>query len=373
MITYKTYLSVITLACSFACAPHSTSVVEKAANTSAVNALVASSRVIEQPTSLRHPASFEYVQLLDRNRWLIADFDHVWRTEDGGQTWRQVYSVRNRTNLAQHIKGLSFVDARTGYLIVDQQVMRSDDGGNNWYEVGQLDEAVSAQSCYFVDELHGWCVGVAWLDGYLTNPKIPQYEGAVFATKDGGRTWKRQQATLPSGYFPDGSRWILRDVYFSDRNTGWVVGEGMIFWTTDGGKTWRLADAKKLDYKHIRFLDDEYGWATQREGEEFAITNDGGRRWNVSAGLPGFGAQSPYIVFLTPRYGFATLVSLYETKNQGRKWSRRTTGSIDRTQPLQYIERAMDGTLIALGLNERGVTTLVSTDDGMTWQPTNVG
>jgi len=308
----------------------------------------------------------DYVQLLDRQHWLIADSDRVWRTENGGQTWTLSYSVTSDTVRGQHVRGLCFIDDKTGFLIINQQVLRTDNAGISWDEVGQLN--FDAESCYFTDELHGWAAGRTWQGDFIVEPKAPQYVGAIFQTKDGGRTWQQQQTALPQGHFEDGVRWYLSDLFFSDQRTGWAVGFGVIFWTIDGGDSWHLADAVKGQYKHVQFLDRQFGWVTEREGKEVSITNDGGKHWKSLKGPPAYGSLATNAVFLTPQHGFATLVRLYETRDAGRSWEWRS-GSNKTGEGYDYLGRARDGTLVALGLNNGSVRSLVSTDNGATWQP----
>jgi TonB family protein len=312
------------------------------------------------------PTSFEHVQLLNRNNWLVADFNHVWRTENGGYAWTTSYGVKPDAGEGKHIGGLSFIDTKTGFLIVDRQLLRTDDSGVNWNKVAELH--FGAESCYFVDAQHGWAVGSVLQEGYIDNPKVSMYVGGIFATKNGGRTWEQQRIDLPQRYFEDGTRWYLSDVFFADQMTGWAVGFGIILWTADGGEDWHVADAEKGRYKRVRFLDEQFGWATQRQSEEVSVTTDGGRRWKLLDGLPSYGSWSTTAVFVTRKQGFATLLSLYETKDGGRSW-KQISGSSEISKPAyDYVGRAQDGTLVALGLNGETVASLVSPDNGATWQ-----
>jgi len=216
--------------------------------------------------------------------------------------------------------------------------------------------------------LQGWAVGSATLEGFTRNTKIPQHIGVVFKTNDSGRTWRQQKIDLPAGYFEEGTRWYLSDVYFSDQRTGWAVGFAVIFWTADGGESWHVADAWKGQYQRVRFLDKDFGWATQREGAEFSITADGGKHWTLLDGAPAYGAWPTSALFITRDHGFSSLVRLYETKDGGRSWKLRTPGE-KTTKGYTYLDRAQDGTLVALGLNDGTIAASISTDDGATWQP----
>jgi photosystem II stability/assembly factor-like uncharacterized protein len=245
------------------------------------------------------PTAIAYAQIINRVNWFIADFTHLWRTVDEGQTWVQIYSLATNLTAGKHINGLNFIDNQVGFLIVDRQVLRTTDGGISWNELSKLN--FGAQSVYFVDAQRGWVAGSIWREEYMNDPKASMYVGVIFATRDGGQTWEQQRTDLPEGYFDAGVRWYLSDVFFDDQQTGWTVGFGVTFWTVDGGKNWHVADAWKGQYQHVRFLDKAFGWATQREGAEFSVTADGGKHWRLLDGPPAFGSWATGVVFITPR------------------------------------------------------------------------
>ncbi len=244
-------------------------------------------KAIELP-SKSGPKSFECVQFLDLDHWLIADFDQVWRSEDGGRTWMLSYGVNTDGRTGKHIGGISFINYATGFLIIDESLLRTDDGGKSWNKARDL--GFGAHNCFFFDDSHGWAVGSEWQEGYRDNPAVSMYAGRIWATKDGGQTWRRQRVDLPPGYFEGGTRWSLDDVLFNDLRTGWAVGDGVILWTVDGGEQWYVAEAEKFQYAQVRFVDGQFGWATQRNTEEFSITTDGGRKWKLLNGPPGYGS-----------------------------------------------------------------------------------
>ena len=344
-----------------ACGPHS-----DRARQGSVGEVAA--KAIESP-SKPGPKSIECVQFLDLDHWLIADFDQVWRTEDGGRTWMLSYGVNTDGRTGKHIGGISFINYATGFLIIDESLLRTDDGGKSWNKARDL--GFGAHNCFFYDDSHGWAVGSEWQEGYRDNPAVSMYAGRIWATKDGGRTWRRQRINLPLGYFESGTRWSLNDVLFNDLRTGWAVGDGVILWTVDGGEQWYVAEAEKVQYAQVRFINDQFGWATQRDTAELSITTDGGRNWKFLNGPPGYGSWPAKVSFLTPQHGFATLVMLYEAKDGGRTW-KWCGGRNEIGQGYDYIGRAQDGALIALGMNEdMTVASLMSVDKGATWQQHN--
>lgn len=320
----------------------------------------------------------EYAQLLDRDRWVIANGDCVWRTVDGGRTWSRIYRSRASGKLGQHIRGLSFIDGLTGYLIDEGNLLRTSDGGGSWHEVGRVASGklkFEAYSCYFIDEMRGWAVGIILSADFVSRPKIPMYVGGILQTRDGGYSWQEQKISLPPGYFEEeGVRWDLVDVYFIDERRGWAVGSGVILWTEDGGDHWQVVDSGRGDNKKVGFLNERFGWVTQRQSPELLITTDGGRHWRLLQGPPGYGSWATRAVFLTVEHGFAFVADLYETKDGGQSWIRR--GESDRidesfnqlgTIADNYIGRAKDGTLVAIILYQGGILSLISPDGGERW------
>lgn len=313
------------------------------------------------------PPRFEYIELLDRDHWLVADFQRLWKTDNGGLKWTLTYPIGPQLGQSGRVQGISFIDRQTGFLIANQRLWRTDDCGASWKQMGLLE--FEATDCQFIDGLHGWAVGYVLMEGWLRTPRIPEYVGGVFATRDGGKSWKRQPMELPQGYFEEGTKWSLRGVFFRDAATGWVVGDDVILWTTNGGDKWYLADAPHMDYSSTRFVDGHFGWATERQGSRVAVTTDGGRRWESLSGPPAFGSWPARVLFVTQRHGFATVLSLYETKDGGQTWAWRAGGNRPPKKVYEYLGAALDGTLVAMGINDEMAIALISTDSGLTWYP----
>ena len=82
----------------------------------------------------------------------------------------------------------------------------------------------------------------------------------------------------------------LQDVYFSNEQTGWIVGSGgTILTTNDGGKTWIKAKNFTQDViRQVYFTDEQTGWllcernlyALGSDSPSYLLkTNDGGANW----------------------------------------------------------------------------------------------
>lgn len=143
-------------------------------------------------------------------------------------------------------------------------VLLSDNQGDDWRQA-QVPVSVLLTAVSFVDDQHGWAVG---------------HDGVVLHSSDGGISWQRQLtgeqinrlrveqlqqalAALDNAAEPDeaqlerlqyaledaelaredGPVVPLLDVWFRDRNTGFVIGGyGLILKTRDGGQSWQSLD-----------------------------------------------------------------------------------------------------------------------------------
>jgi photosystem II stability/assembly factor-like uncharacterized protein len=330
-------------------------------------------QAIAQPTGQLSPRSFEYVELIDRSHWLVAESNRLLRTEDGGRNWTQMYMLTPPTDDGDKIQGLSFINERIGFLIVSGRILRTNDGGTNWTTLGSISpsEKIEFKNCRFTDSMRGWGVGMLWNDGWVNDPKIPRYVGIAFTTQDGGLTWQRRQLNLPEAYRPAGTYWSLNDVFFENAKTGWLVGDrGTIFRTGDGGETWHLATTQDVDYQGIGFLDDRHGWATYRYGNSsggVAVTIDGGKRWKLLKESFVRGNWPVFAVFRSPEDGFAISLKLYETRDGGQQWKSLSGGDRVGDVAYRYLGQAKDGTMVALGFKGSILATLIHTDVGSTW------
>jgi len=94
------------------------------------------------------------------------------------------------------------------------------------------------------------------------------YSCLILHTTDGGNTWDQQSC-------PTSSR--LKSVSFTDQNIGWAVGAGgTILHTINGGDTWEVQSGGTTNFLHgVCFTDPDNGWAVGNSGIILHTDNGG--------------------------------------------------------------------------------------------------
>lgn len=182
-------------------------------------------------------------------------------------------------------------------------------------------------------------------------------------------SWVKQQS---------GTMAWLHAAYFLDAKRGWVAGSnGTLLETTDGGQTWTPAATRPTEdnIRDIYFADEKTGWMvcerdiyklrTEDEARTYLMkTVDGGRTWQrVNMGL-GPQARLVRAVFTEGgrAWAFGEAGALYSSSDGGASWSRRPS-------PTRYL--LLGGTFLD---GERGwlvgarSTILQTFDGGETWR-----
>jgi len=195
------------------------------------------------------------------------DGGSVYRSSDGGATWRRVLHKVSKPP-AQPIGGffrVSSPDARTCFVSASGEklggVWCTTDGGAHWAR--RTTPGGGAHAISFPSASTGWLVGP---------------NGSVFKTTNAGRSWIRQLAAT-------GER--MNSICFVDLLHGWVSGDGgTMLRTADGGATWQRLDAGTDQWLYdLVFVDARHGWVTYTPGystgtrEVILRTTDGGDTW----------------------------------------------------------------------------------------------
>lgn len=181
--------------------------------------------------------------------WIFGEGGALYTTRDHGATWaRQTVPTRRL------LLGGAFLSDDQGWLVgAGATLLQTSDGGETWREgriasVGpeangnseaSRNASLRFNAASFVDARHGWAVGA---------------NGSVYATRDGGRTWRAEDSNTDVD---------LYDIKFLDALEGWAIGaEGAIIHTADGGVHWTLVPSGTTHpLERLAFINRERGYA----------------------------------------------------------------------------------------------------------------
>jgi len=191
---------------------------------------------------------------------------------------------------------------------------------------------------------------------------------AIFATRDNGARWTELRRFLPREF--EGADVELYSVRFSSKKKGWVVGsvskndsvvDSILLFTDNGGETWQRQRApSRLELIHIAFDSDKRGWIVGAAGTILATT-DGGQTWTKqNSGVTG---TIYHIDFRSDKKGLAVgeRGTILRTADGGLSW---TAVDAPKRTTLLNVQFVNDRDGWAVG---RGGTILRTGDGGATW------
>ncbi|GAA0771491.1 YCF48-related protein [Ideonella azotifigens] len=247
-------------------------------------------------------------------------------------------------------------------------VLLSDDEGVSWRQA-RVPVSVSLTAVQFVDNHTGWAVG---------------HLGVVLRTGDNGETWTVQfdgiraaalaakaatdagQAAVASRLLEDGPDKPFLDLYFQDKNVGWVIGAyNLAFLTNDGGSSWecvmpRLPNPKGLHLYAVR----EVGRSIYITGEQGLLlrSDDHGQHFEALQAP----SKGSYFGLVSGQKGELVLYGLrgrvFVSRDAAGTWSEVPTGSAASISAGLALD---NGSLL---LASQAGELLMSQDDGKSFR-----
>jgi photosystem II stability/assembly factor-like uncharacterized protein len=204
----------------------------------------------------------------------------VYRSEDGGRSWRRLLFVDENTGCTD----LSMDPSNPRILFAamwdhrrlpwevrsggpGSGLYRSADGGETW---ARLEKGLP-------DELGkiGVCVSPANPDRVyaLIESDSEQEQGGVFASSDGGKSWAR----VSKDHRTVQRAWYYIEIFADplDENTLYVLNAPMLK-SIDGGKSWTLITGTHGDYHDL--------WINPANSRNMVVANDGGAAITFNGG-----------------------------------------------------------------------------------------
>jgi photosystem II stability/assembly factor-like uncharacterized protein len=243
----------------------------------------------------------------EKTGWLVNSNGDVRQTTDGGDTWPRKKFIAPNLPGHPYLRCMAWANKKTGWVgavtrsdggnkdYLQVLLHRTTDGGATWNNITNMPDTSPAGICgmYAVNENIVYGAGT-------NDPNLPG--PGLVKTTDNGATWTHVDLSQHADN--------LIDVYFSDANTGWIVGgkkdpscpslkkgyEGheqysqlkpVVLKTIDGGATWvnKAAGVAGFDCGEwgwkIQFLDAMTGFVSLENFTTAAIlkTTDGGEAW----------------------------------------------------------------------------------------------
>lgn len=224
--------------------------------------------------------------------------------------------------------------------------------GDGWVIAESGAGGKDLNTVYFADSKRGWVAGdngfvsrtldggLTWMqqsvetkdaindiyfrnkeDGYLLAGN------SIFQTDDGGQTWREIRRYFATDF--GGAQPELYSVRFSGKKRGWVVGsisadervvDSLVIYTDDGGKSWqRQRVPTKQELIHVDFADEKRGWIVG-VGGTILHTEDGGETWAEQ--LSNTKATLYHVDFRNERVGWAVgeRATILRTTDGGLTW-----------------------------------------------------
>ena len=292
------------------------------------------------------PSDIEFIDL--NNGWAATITGYIAHTSDGGNSW----SLHGNYDPYNGANSIDMISATHGYAALTHKIIETTDG-ENWNEIFVDTLGNSIGSVVFLNDTLGlvsvsgsmiWRTtngGQSW-DTIYTDPSYGvgklvfldentiisigasfMGSGNIKVTHDGGLTWAEPM---------EGAGLMLTDVFFTDNQTGYIIGNnGVYMTTTDGGLTWQSGTQFQnllQPYPSIYFTTATTGFVMADYNQRFKTT-DGGVTWTDIS--PGSGNRNyTSMHFLDSLHGWAAssvLTEIISTSDGGVTWSSVYTGS----------------------------------------------
>jgi photosystem II stability/assembly factor-like uncharacterized protein len=267
-------------------------------------------------------------------------------TNTAGRTWQPAGFWPQYASLP---KQLDFVTPQQGWLLIGGGGMPANalalfqtrDAGHHWSIVAT--RLPISGLLGFATATTGWATD-QHAGGAPACPRVISAisPGALYVTRDGGRTWRLQRLSIPGRYCT--AILNLSTVWFFTPCEGvlpvtfsFMAAPGrttlVVYVTHDGGRHWQAVAPLLLHAPSSVVLADfiamQYGWAIIPDSVATRLyaTSDGGRHWHPvpsTVSLTDVGALD----FVTPRIGFALVgrptaqgrLTLLKTRDGGQTW-----------------------------------------------------
>jgi len=265
-----------------------------------------------------------------------GDSDHIFKTEDGGETWWDITPPETAPLSAEIMRAETFfLDDSTAWVSYEPYttVWRTTDGGIHWWPARVPMEGYLGATLWFLDADNGWMM--KYLDGGMNH-----VYSALFHTSTGGRFWNKLLDPTSSG---DLQSFPKTGMVFSSPDMGWITRDpqgvkpgAWVDATSDGGYTWDelnipspIGTPEKFEQEYCGMFNPELFSTSSGalvitcrrfdDGNEvtssyLASTTDSGATWTLND-YPGGELQ-----FITQDIAYALGREIHKSVDGGKSW-----------------------------------------------------
>jgi photosystem II stability/assembly factor-like uncharacterized protein len=313
----------------------------------------------------------------------------VWKSTDGAMTWKSVFdkqAVSSIGSLAVAPSDPNIVYVGTGEACIRGNISHGDgvyktvDGGKTWKNTGLHDSRAIGK--VIVDPKNSDIVFVA----ALGHPFGPNTERGIFRTTDGGKTWQRvlykdeNTGGIDIAFDPNNSHILFASLWEARRGP-WFLSSGGpgsgLYRSNDDGNTWKRLEEHGLPkgpYGRIGVAvssnsDRIYALIEAHEGGLYR-SDDGGETWQLVNDNRSFWQRAWYYMHIiadpqSPDTVYIANVDFYKSTDGGHTFNKVKVPHGDNHG--MWIDPQNTRRMIVS--NDGGVT--VSQDGGSTWTPQN--
>lgn len=263
----------------------------------------------------------------------------------------------------------SFFDIKEGRRVkIIGQILKTTDGGETWSELSFPDTIFLIRSVFITNESTLYVAG--WL-------------GTLFKSVNGGISWTKLNSKTNAD---------LNSVYFTDSNTGYVVGgsnydacfpqweneskiiPNIILKTDDGGKSWKTqSTTSKAEFKSVFFIKNSTltntGYIAGSNGT-ILKTTDGGNHWEEQN--TGISEDLNAVFFIEDNngsntgYAVGNTGTIIKTTDGGRNWISQISGTKKILESVYFVSKDT-GYVVGESEEKPSGIILKTTDGGKTW------
>jgi photosystem II stability/assembly factor-like uncharacterized protein len=247
--------------------------------------------------------------------------DQIMVSNDMGNSWQ--IADHHSTNMCSILRDVQMLDSLNGYAIGDSAwIFKTTNGGLDWYTLpNNFNRNFKFYKGFFFDAQTWYLFG---------QPGVGDAQEDIYKTTDGGNTWTTSFAGNSS------MSKVIRNAFFLNKNTGWVIESNNIYKTTDAGATWTHQTANITSAGGVFMTDSLTGYCYSLN-KQILKTTDGGSSWNM---LPfNFDMNILSMSFMNASCGVVSGYYGYTafTTDGGNTWTQQWTGNDNYINDIHII------------------------------------